>query len=413
RFLDAGRGDGEVDRSEGDAVILGQGEDGVAGIERGLRTEFPGVVFIRIPGQGLAEGCFLVFALMLDDKSSEEAGDRIIGLVGFRTVVPAFAAGQQDGLRRNARRELVLQAAGRGPGRAVVLGRILLIEKRRAGIGLIGEADLSAMPGPRTAPRVQLKPRPVGNGPGEGEGRDRFLEAALVVLARDFERQAGPVEQRVAAADTIAEIACIDPESHFRIADRHGVGEHAAAAEAVRGGQFGPDFPGPGAAGALAQDHIHKARMTAHVVFRQGLADQLDMRDIVLGNALQHGFEAQRLVRRAAPVDQQIAETVSQSATLRIAVGERKARNAPDHVQRRHGRIVGEESRHIDGNARAALGHARTGCRIQRVLDGFAVSRLFQRKSCASKKHRCAPERRRCCTSSPVDQSPSHTPTNV
>ena len=51
---------------------------------------------------------------------------------------------------------------------------------------------------------------------------------------------------------------------------------------------LGEDF-----ARAFAQDHIHQARMAAHVILRQGLLDQFNALNIRYRDALQHGLQRQ------------------------------------------------------------------------------------------------------------------------
>ncbi|MNL12515.1 hypothetical protein D3C87_1333850 [compost metagenome] len=96
------------------------------------------------------------------------------------------------------------------------------------------------------------------------------------------------------------------------------------------------------AAGGGLQDDVGDDRIALHVDAGGAAADQFDALDLSGNSAAQDVGASVVLGRRARAVDQDVADRAFKAAGA-VAVVDREARHAVDHVQRRIGAGVGEE----------------------------------------------------------------------
>ncbi|MNS49239.1 hypothetical protein D3C72_818420 [compost metagenome] len=120
------------------------------------------------------------------------------------------------------------------------------------------------------------------------------------------------------------------------------------------------------AAGRGLQDDVGDDRIALHVDAGGAAADQFDALDLGGDGAAQDVGAGVVLGRRARAVDQDVADRAFKAAGA-VAVVDREARHAVDHVQRRIGAGVGEEVRREDQDA----GVAGLGQLARRRRSGF------------------------------------------
>ena len=337
RLLDAGIGDRQRDGGEGCAVILEQGQMGIACIDRDLAANLDRIALIGSPVQRLAQGCFLGIAATIDDDGAQKAARRIVGLIGFGTVIPGIPAQVRHGLARQGVVEFERIGRGRDVEIAVVFCCILLVAQGcdTCSGRCADEGDLLVCPPPDRALDIEAQARAVIDLPVEREGWRGLAIGLLVIVVLDFSQIARGVEPAAAAAGPVARTGGVEADGQVDRSDDPGPGDVRLRADATGCRHVQGRIPRARVSGAFDENDVHQACMSAHIVVRQGFGDELDTVDITDRNALQHGAERERFIGWACAIDQHIAKAVAEPPPARVAVGDREAGQARDHVQRR------------------------------------------------------------------------------